>query len=237
MLVLTVLLVSGYGFYRLADHLVHHSDMFVLRNIEVSGNRYVKEAEIVAAAELQPGMRLMEVDPDRVVARILERIKYLEGVSVGRSFPSTLMISVQERQPVAYLVDHRVYMVDRHGVILLKKPDMDLQNLPLISGLTVRKLLQDRQPLLDALGLIQKIKEVDDGLFHVISEIHLNVKRPPTIYLIRGGARVNLGNENYYQRLYLLSQLLRKSSILSELDRIKKIDLSFENRIILTRKS
>ncbi len=211
--------------------------MFVLRNIEVSGNRYISEAEIVGAAKLQPGMRLMELDPNRVAERILKRIKYLEGVSVSRSLPSTLVIAVQERQPVAYLVDHRVYMVDRRGVILLKKPDMDLQNLPLISGLTVRKLLQDRQPLLEALGLIQKIKEVDDGLFHVISEIHLNIKQPPTIYLIRGGARVTLGENDHYQKLYLLSQLMRKSGILSELDRIKKIDLSFENRIILTRKS
>jgi len=235
-LAMLVMAMVVFGFYRFANHLITHSNMFQLRQIKVVGNHYLETSLIKRLSGVEPGVQLLRVSLDSVTRRILKN-PYFAGVSVSRSLPSTLIISVQEREPVAYLVDHRIYMVDRAGKILLKKPKMSVENLPLITGLSVRQLLKNRKPLLEALDLIDKIREVDEGLFQFISEIHMNVKQAPNLYLIRGGARVDLSREMTYKEIYLLSEFIRNSPVLNQLDKIKKIDLTFKDRIVVTRKS
>lgn len=235
-LAVLVLSATGYGFYRFADYLILESRMFRLNDIEVVGNRFVEEEDIIKLAELKPGAGLFQMSTDSVARRIMEN-PYLQGVSVSRSLPATVILSVRERQPVAYLIDKKVYMVDAYGRILLKKSGMSLNNLPLITGLSVRKLLQNREPLFRALDLIQIIKEVDSELFQFISELYVGEQTVPHIYLIRGGAKVELGENHLYRRIFLLSKFLETSAILNQLNSIEKIDLTFKNRIIVTRKS
>ena len=231
-----VCIIVGYGFYRFGHYMVTESDMFKLKSIQVVGNKYIEKKEILKLADLKTGIRLFQINPDSITKRILQN-PYFEGASVSRSLPSTLVIAVQERQPVAYLVDVRVYMVDRTGIILRKKPGMSLANYPLITGLSVRELLQDRKPLKDALKLLSRIQEVDSQILDFVSEVHIDRKKAPCLYLIRGGALVELGFENTYRKIFLLSEFFKKSPILNQLDQIKKIDLTFSDRIVVTRKS
>jgi hypothetical protein len=144
---------------------------------------------------------------------------------------------VQEREPVAYLVDKKIYMIDVWGKILLKKPGMSLENLPLITGLSVQRLLKRRDPLFEALRLIEIIQKIDQNLFHFISEIHISSHNAPCLYLVKGGAEVEIGSEMVSKRIYLLSEFLKMSSIRNQLGTIKKINFSYSNRIIITRKS
>ncbi|RMG61346.1 MAG: cell division protein FtsQ [Calditrichaeota bacterium] len=151
--------------------------------------------------------------------------------------PSTLLISVQERQPVLLLADGSLYMVDASGIILKKLPGMAVEGLPLVTGVTVKQLLADRRPLLNALKLVQKIKEVDPELLSLVSEIHTGPDEYPELYLVQGGARVELGGANYYQRLYLLSEFLHNQEVRRKLKQIKRIDLTFTNKVIVEYKS
>ncbi len=234
-LALIIVLVVGYGFFRFASYLIHDTSMFTLRQIKVEGNRFVKTEEILQRAHLKMGTHLFRIPVDSVLQRV-RQIPYFSGVSVSRSYPSTLIISVQERQPVAYLIDGRTYMVDAEGKILLKKPGMELEGYPLITGLSVKKLLKDRTPLLDALKLVQQVKQVNGDLFELISEIHIQYGKAPRLYLIHGGAEVLLGRRDFPRRIFLLSQLLNRSEIINHLKKIKRIDLRFENRLIVTRR-
>ncbi len=235
LLALVIGVVVGFGFYRFAHYLVTESRMFTLQKIEVEGNRYVATDEILQKARIKMGTRLFQIAPDSIVERV-RQIPYFRGVSVSRMLPSTLIISVQERQPVAYLVDGRTYMVDEEGKILLKKPGMNLEGLPLITGLSVKNLLKDRTPLLKALALVGQIRQVDADLFALISEIHIQYKQAPRFYLIRGGAEVVLGKQNYWQRIYVLSELLSRPEIINHLKDIRRIDLRFQNRVVVTRR-
>ncbi|MBN2366458.1 MAG: FtsQ-type POTRA domain-containing protein [Calditrichaeota bacterium] len=235
-LTVMILVIAAYGLFRLGQHMIDQSNMFVMNTIKVEGNQWVEDKEILALAALKPGIRLFQVPKKQVSERILKNL-YLRGVSISRSLPSTLIIAVQERQPVAYLVDQKIYMVDEHGKILLKKPAMELQHLPLITGLTVSSLLKDRQPLLEALGLIRLIQSVDKELFQFISEIHISRNESPQLYLIRGGAQVNLGSDHLARRVYILSEFIRDTEILNQLEEIRKMDLTYKDRVIVTWKS
>jgi cell division protein FtsQ len=235
-LIMFFFMLLGYGFYQFSFYMINESKMFMLKNIEVKGSKYIKAKEIIKLASIEPDIKLFKVPLQSTAQKIL-KYPYFEGVSVSRVLPSTIIISVQEREPVAFLVDGNVYMVDYIGKILLKKPGMSLEKLPLITGLSVNQLLKNRQPLLNALHLIDEIKAVDKDLFQFISEVHIRKAEPPQLYLIRGGACVEIGDEQIKKRVLHLRELLKKPSILNDLDEIKNIDLTFNNRIIVTRKS
>lgn len=236
LLAVFVLVVIGIGFYKFADYMITKSPMFRLRQIVVSNNHYLPESQILRSSGVAPGTPLYRIPVDSVARRLLQN-PYLEGVSVSRSLPSTLLISVQERVPVAYLTDRQVYMVDRSGKILIKKPAMQLKNLPLITGLSARELLKNRAPLLDALDLLKKINEVDHTLLALISEVHIERKKDPCLFLVRGGARVEFKKNAVYKDIYLLSELFKNAALLNELEQIKKIDLKFADRVVISRKS
>ena len=232
---IVILVLLGYGIYRLSTHLIRNSDMFILKKIEVDGNQFIESGDIIRKASLQPGNKIFQIPVQEVSNRVLKN-PYLKGVSISRALPSTLIISVQEREPVAYLIDQKIYMIDESGIILLKKSGMSIKNLPLITGLSVQRLLKDRRPLLDALKLIVLMNEIDPNLLQFISEIHIDANRPPQLYLVRGGAKVVIGKEKFPERIYIMSEFVKTSSFLNQIETVKKIDLTFNGRVIVTRK-
>jgi cell division protein FtsQ len=231
-----VVLIISYGFYRFANYLINETEMFELKNIKIVGNKYLEEEEILSLSEIKTGVNLFDIETDSVASKILKN-KYFEGVSINRSLPSSLIISVQERQPVAYLIDGNIYMVDQTAIILLKKPSMPEYNLPIITGLSVPNLLADRTPLLEVLDLLSKVKKIDPELVQFISEIHSESKAAPCFYLIRGGAKVDLGYDSIHQKIYILSEFIKSNGMINQLDKIKKIDLKFTDRVVVTKKS
>ena len=233
---LMVVVLVGYGLFKFSQHMISESGMFVLKQVTVEGNQYVSSEEIIKKADLNVGDKIFQIPIAEITERVTE-IPYLNGVSISRSLPSTVIISVQEREPVAYLIDQRSYMIDETGIILLKKPAMTLEDLPLITGLSVPRLLKNRKPLLDALKLVDLIQGVDQDLFHLISEIHIDEDQPARLYLIRGGATVKLGVDDLPKKIYLFSEFVKKDNIINQLESIKLIDLSFNDRVVVTRKS
>ena len=229
-------LLVGFGLLRLVSHLVTNSQMFVLKNVRVEGNHLVDRQEILRMAEVKTGGRLFQVPTAEISNKILKN-PYFRGVSLTRSLPSTLIIAVEEREPVAYLIDQKIYMIDEYGKILQTKPGTTVSHLPLVTGMSVKTLLKNRKPLFAALHLISLMREIDSDLFQFVSEIHIDSKRPPCLYLIHGGARVEMGSRQLPQRLFVLSNFIKNPSVFSQLENIKKIDLSFKDRVIISRKS
>jgi cell division protein FtsQ len=229
-------LLIGFGLFRLVSHLITNSQMFVLKNIRVEGNHLVDHQEILRMANVSTGGRLFQVPTAEISNKILKN-PYFRGVSLSRSLPSTLIIAVQEREPVAYLIDQKIYMIDEYGKILQTKPGTTVSHLPLVTGMSVKALLKNRKPLFAALHLISLMREIDSDLFQFVSEIHIDSKHPPCLYLIHGGARVEMGSRQLHQRIFVLSNFIKNPSVFSQLENIKKIDLSFKDRVIISRKS
>ncbi len=231
-----LLLLAAAGFHLGVNYLKYQTNLFQVREVRIVGNRYLRSETLQKMIQVKEGTPLFRVDRSRLAARILQN-KYVRGVSVQVLLPATLLISVQERQPVLLLADGSLYMVDESGIILKKLPGMPVEGLPLVTGVTVEQLLANRTPLLQVLKLVEKIKEVDPELLNLVSEIHTGPDEWPVLYLVQGGARVELGGANYYQRLYLLSEFLHTQKARRQLKKIKRIDLTFNNKVIVEYKS
>jgi cell division protein FtsQ len=79
--------------------LLYFTPIMSARNIVVVGVGAVSQDEVVAAAGLQPGMPLLQVDTDAVAERVAA-IRRVASARVQRQYPSTLRVTVIERVPV-----------------------------------------------------------------------------------------------------------------------------------------
>lgn len=217
-------------------HLVHKTHLFMLEDIKISGLQYLNEDEMRKCSQVEMDQPLYNIRIDQISKNFLEN-KYIRAVSVSRHIPSTLLIDVQERKPVLFLLDKSLYIVDDTGIMLKKPPTMTAKGLPIATGITVNELLQDRKPLYRALEILDIVKDIDKTLLEFVSEVNLQKDNWPVLFLIQGGAKVYLGNSNHYKRVYLWSQLFKQTEILSNLEQIKKIDFTFSDRVVIEYKT
>ena len=229
--------VLVYGIFYVGRIAIVQSGYFKIERIKVTGNHYLSEKNIQDIAKVDLNQSMFAINLANITDMLLEN-SYLLGVSVSRVLPSTLLIDVQEREPLMYLADQAVYMVDESGMILKKLPRMMMGKLPIVTGLSQQQVSTDSSRLQAAVNLIKKIQEVDASLLPLISEINFQKNRTaPELVLIKGAARVRIGADHHYQRIFLLSELLRKQPVMDHLPGIRMIDMTFSDRIIVQNKT
>ncbi len=234
-IVLLVLGAIGYGIATGIHYLKYDTNLFILKKVVVQGNTYLPEKTILKLANVQTGVKLFTVNTETIRENILKN-KYVQSVAVKHTLPSTLSIFVQERQPVVYLKDRGLYFVDASGLILKTLPTMPREDLPEIRGFRVKELLNNRQPVFEALELMRHIREVDPDLVYLIKSIEKGEDGQFQLRLRKGDVLVFLDPVHPYSKLYALAEFVKNSRHLNELPRMRWIDLRYENRIIVRYK-
>ena len=115
------------------------SGFFAIENIEVEGNVYYSDDEVINIAAAKTGGNLFwEAGTGEIKDRLKED-PYFAQVKVKRKLPDTLVIEVEERKQIAAIVYGDKYIViDRKGTVL-RKSDVD-PKVTLLTGLTVSKM-------------------------------------------------------------------------------------------------
>jgi cell division protein FtsQ len=111
--------------------LVYFSSVVTVRDVSVQGTRTVSTVRVRAVAKTPIGRQLARVDLGAIRARV-ETIPAVKSVSVSRSWPHTVAISITERTPVA-VVDRGAGLqaVDEDGVLFGSYPRQPA-DLPLV---------------------------------------------------------------------------------------------------------
>jgi hypothetical protein len=108
---------------------------FAVRSVEVSGVRHTAREDLTRITGAYVGLNLFKLD----IARIqhdLRALPWVERVAIEKKLPSTLKISVVERQPVALAsIDGVIRYVDQHGKSFADlSPKVGNPDLPLITN-------------------------------------------------------------------------------------------------------
>lgn len=108
--------------------------IFALKTVTVDGTKILQTTVVQAALKPIMGKSLTAVTENQVRA-LLEPIPQINSVTIEARPPSTLLVHVVERVPVALLKDTSGYLlVDPDGVKLGSTPDPASVALPLIDG-------------------------------------------------------------------------------------------------------
>ena len=93
------------------------SRFLVVRSVRVTGvGSMVSRAQVLAAAQIPPGLPLIRVNTSAVAHRV-GGIRQVQSAQVSRDWPDTVVISVRPRTPVFAVAVHGGYaLVDAFGV-------------------------------------------------------------------------------------------------------------------------
>lgn len=107
------------GAVALAAWALFGSQLLVVRTVQITGIKLVPRSAVLAAAGVEPGTPLIEVNAGQVASRI-DAIRQVHSAQVTRSWPDRLVIAVRERTPaVAVSAPGGGWdMVDADGVIV-----------------------------------------------------------------------------------------------------------------------
>lgn len=129
------------------------SGFFTVDSIEVEGNSYYTDDEIINMAHASVGNNLIYDLPKHEMIRYLEANPYIKNARVSRSFPSTIKITVEEREQAAALTyDDEYLLIDREGIVLRRT-----ETRPKITIVTGFKV--------ESMDLGERIRVVEKDLF------------------------------------------------------------------------
>ncbi|MBX7152292.1 FtsQ-type POTRA domain-containing protein [bacterium] len=217
---------------------VVNSPLFTVQNIDVRGNFISTKDEIKQLADLSTGGRLAQVDVVKAAERV--RINPLfESVVVSRSYPSSIVINVEERTPVAFISSDQLYAIDRHGVIMPRLKPKLVYNVPVITGFTAPlhpgKTITSEK-ITAILNFLQMAQAMDEALYYEISEINLT-RDDFTLYLNNLSCAFKIDDQNFARTVIYLSaafQYFRQSGVGKE---VRIIDLRYNGQILVRNKS
>ena len=196
------------------------SVFFRVSDIQVRGNSHYTDEEIIRAIDIEEGDNLFFFDRFAALSRVFAKLPYIDEVTVERSLPNRVIITVTESQALAYIVlGEENWTIDHGCKVLGKANDDELRGLIPIVGISPGTLMigeplqtadGDTQTVdyiaavldqLEARGLYRQVGRVDfSDPEHV--EFTLNDK-----YTVRIGNANNL-EYKFGMLISVLSQLL-----------------------------
>src|SRR5690606_4204864 len=106
---------------------------FSLQRLELIGNDYLTRDDVLMYAGIDLGMNVLQMDVQEIREKLAE-LPVIADVSVARRLPSSLVVRVVERIPVAYIVDDSgFWKVDSEGTVLYFV-DALTKSLPLLTS-------------------------------------------------------------------------------------------------------
>lgn len=231
--VLGVLIFAGQRF----NHFVHNSPFFTIEEVRVSGASTQLEEEIRAVvdgmeAAGQSSLLMFKLSHARFRIEALPQVKSLE---LEKSYPRTLLISVEERQPVAALNAGELFWVDVEGVLLGRATPTEIaqgRSTPL-SGVTESYLapgMRVEDPrILETLQMIQFLKKEDPPLARRFAQWHVDPSHQ-VFGILHEGVEIRFGDTPPMDRLPVLASVMRQKSDLSQ---YTYVDLRFDDQVVL----
>jgi len=234
---LTGALLSGIGFlgYMAYERFIA-SDIFKLEKIFVEGNLYTERERVISLSGIKIGANVFSVDLRSAAERVASDPMIRDAV-VSRRLPNAILISIEEREPIALVSMDRIYAVDGEGVLLPPIPPEKMPSLPVFTwdggkwppfkvGEPIRSAALER-----AIELLNSVREVDPLFVLEISEVKLSEGSLPVLYLMEDGVEVRWGEWDVTEQIASLRAVMRELSSSSR--SAVYVDLRFEGQVVV----
>ena len=198
---------------------------FILSALKIEGNVRTRQADVLATLDIDTGMPLMAVDLQALQARV-EALPWVRLVTVTRTFPGDIHLSIEERQPFAlWQKEGKLRLIDEEGVVITERGLTAFAGLPMIVG--------DGAPH-EMGSLFEMLNSAPDLAGRVKTAIRVGGRRWDLLF--NNGIRVKLpedmdpvyGSEKAWSRL---DRLERQHRLLAR--EVSVIDMRIEDRLVM----
>ncbi|MFO8058987.1 MAG: cell division protein FtsQ/DivIB [bacterium] len=213
---------------------VTHSPYLSIEELEIRTGDRVSRSEVRMLADISEGDNILGFSLVDCVESI-QIHPWVKKASVMRQLPDRLVIEIKERSPAAMVSMGTLYYVDRDGEIFKKVLPGDDLGYPVITGLQLRELVEDKkevEPLIKmSLELIEMSRGSEVFPFSQVSEIHLSRVHGATLVRAGDGMRIRFGREDYQDKWLRMERTLQELS--REAAKVAELDLNYEDRVTI----
>jgi len=207
--------------------------------VEVRGNSLVSVAEVLRAAAVPDTAVLADV-PLMEIRRRVEGLHAVREAAVRRDPPSTLVIELREREPIAVLanVNAEDWLVDADGVLLPVAGKAQMLCLPLISGAASLKNAASGRRVEDsrlrqALGILAGLKKCGSDYLNLFSEISLEGKSDFLLYTLSGGVPVLLrGGHDIRRAAVSFKTWWEQVAVPRDIEELESVALRYRDQVV-----
>ena len=149
---------------------------FKIQNVEVLGNDHYNNEDIIAATGIEPGENLFLADTSGIPEKIKSSFPYVEDVSVRRTLPPAISITLTSSEPIAALEQNGEYsLITSNGKVLEKGLVLIPSDVILVKG----AVFKDYKPgqLLGTYEPDEIPENVSDSLLKQITERNETAKQ------------------------------------------------------------
>lgn len=183
LLLATAILGGGILTAQHAPETLASMELFRVDRIQLQGARYLELDEAVARAGIPEGLSVWD-DLDVLSERLATHPLVMEA-RVGRRLPSTLVLRVREREPVALVPTPGLVPVDAEGRFLPIDPVQHALDLPLLRPtLELEGRVLSSGELRTLVGEVNRIAELEPVLAASISEASLDAWGDAVVHLV-----------------------------------------------------
>jgi cell division protein FtsQ len=201
------------------------------KEVEITGNRVVTRADILAQADIAPDRNLW-LQSGRAIQRRIERIPYIATAHVHRFFPASVLIDVTERTPFAIVHDADAKALVDHDLRVLESPVTAASSqLPV---LTVRGYFDVEPGKFLNVPAVLTLRDAYDTMVaaHVVPTALALDRFGGLVATVRGNIQVLLGDgDDLNKKLALVDPIL--AQIVRKQRHVAAIDLRAPNTPVL----
>jgi cell division protein FtsQ len=213
-----------------------HTTFLRLERIDVGQLQRLSRENVIALAGVKPGDDMLAMKLRRIGEQ-LQKNPWVEKVKVRRYFPHTLAIEITEREPVAVVNMGYLYYLDKKGEVFKPLIEGDRLDYPVLTGINEEDMGKDpvgtREALRGALVLLGLLGGRKTLALADISEIHYDKGYGFTLFTVRGGVPVKLGNGGFDDKLARLARIYQELQV--RLPTLEYIDLDYSDKIIVKK--
>jgi cell division protein FtsQ len=209
------------------------ADALTVSRITVTGNQQLSSGEVLSLLAGMRGVGMVTLDLDAWRDELLA-LPWVEDVTLRRVLPSTVAVTVSEREPMAVgRLEGEVYLIDwRGGLIDLFGPNYASLDLPLVDGLDAHGT--EGSPVVDpdrAALAARLLAEVSTrpALASRISQVDVIDLHDAVVILKDDTVLVRVGEERFVERLESYLDLVPALS--ERVPDIDYVDLRFDERV------
>jgi cell division protein FtsQ len=210
----TVVLAASLGVAWGARRYVMNSPRFGVRTIVVDGNKRRTPTTVASEAGVAVGQNICALDLAQAGALVTQD-PWIERATVARKLPSTITITVIEREAAALAsIAGELYLVTRDGDPFKKIGAEDPSDLPIVTGIAAQQVVSDRKgvvlALRRALDVAEELERAGITRRYPVEELHLEKDGSLVVTIGREGIALSLGQPPYRDKIEEASRILNE---------------------------
>lgn len=196
------------------------SNYFLIKNIVVKNNKFIKKEEIIILCEAK-NQNIFLADKNKMIDKI-ENNPYVESVNIKKKLPSTIIIDVKEKKVKGIVKFENTFInLDGEGNMIQTINQFPDGSVPLIEGITVKQYIPNQNIAANNAVLKKALKEIltiSDFTECKNTFYSVNISDPYKIILTtKEGIQIYIGDwSNFAYKLSYAFSILKDTTVKSK---------------------